>query len=142
MTDEHFFEICERLREIQAQLFVNKGEKTMLIAQLKDQLNRFFDRAHAHAPGSLTRSVIQRLRAFTLANLDTTQAQLEQLFDDGTFDRGVDFLTAFAKGNLGRIVPWYMRPFVSESKLVDELGSWLKGNAGLFRQGIGELPPK
>ncbi len=113
----------------------------MLIQELKVRVGGFFDKAHANVPGSMLRTVVQRLRAVVLFNLDALKVQAEQLFDGGDFAAGVDFLLAFAKGNVGKIVPWYMRPFVNESKLLDQLGTWLKANASLFRDGIGALPP-
>ena len=111
----------------------------MLIAELHTRLSGFFDKASANAPGPFAREIVQRLRLFTLNNLDRIQAQAEQLFDDGKFAAGVDFLTAFAKGNLG--LPRWMRLFVSEGKLLDQLATYLKANADLFKQGIGALPP-
>lgn len=142
MTDLQEYEIHERLRQIESLLLANREGKTMLIQQLQARVGSFFDKAHANVRGSLLRTVVQRLRAVVLANLEALKVQAEQLFDGGGFAAGVDFLMAFARGNLGKVVPWYLRPFVSEGKLLDDLGTWLKANAGLFKDGIGALPPQ
>lgn len=141
MTDEQFFEISERLRQIESRLLAPQGDRPMLIEQLKGRMERLFDKAHANVPSGLSRTLVQRVRAVVLANLDGLKSQAEQFFDNGDFAGAVDFVLAFARGNVGKVVPWYLRPFVSEDKLLTQLGTWLKANAGLFREGIGELPP-
>lgn len=140
MSDEQFWELSERLRQIEAKLLTTNEGKPMIISELQTRLGGFFDKAYANAPGALTRTAIQRLRSFTTANLDRFKDQAELLFDDGRFASGVDFLMAFAKGNIGKFVPWYLRPFINESRLLDDLGTFLKANADLFKQGIGALP--
>lgn len=140
-NDELFWELSERLRTIESRLFDASKDNPMLIQELRVRAGSFFDRAYANVPSSLGRIAIQRLRSLVIANLDTIKTQTEQLFDGGDFAAGVDFVIAYARGNLGKIVPWYLRPFVSESKILDQLGTWLKANAGLFRDGIGALPP-
>ena len=135
-------EISERLRGLESRLFAYERYPTMMIEQLKTKLTAFFDKAYANGRSEWVKTVISKTKMLVLSRLDSIKGQMEGLFDSEQFDTSVDFLTDFARGNIGTIVPWYLRLFVpSTDKLIAEMGVWLKANKGLFKEQIGTVQP-
>jgi hypothetical protein len=135
------YELNQRYREIQSALFA-RGNNDMMIEQLKVKLGNFFDKAYANHSNKWVREVIASVKALVLGKLDAIKTQMEGFFDSGTFDKSVDFLIDFAKGNVKVALPFWVRLMgVSTDKLLGEMGSWLKANKDMFKAGIGDAPP-
>lgn len=112
----------------------------MLIQELRKRVAGLFARVEAEYPSYLPGrgTVIRAVRDLLLGALDRVQAQLEGLFvPGGDFDRGVEFVRAYAKGRVR--VPWYVRLVADPDRVVDQVCDWLLANRAGFAGGLGDL---
>ena len=144
MSDEQFFELIERLRFIESRLINVSNGDYMLIQELKVRVEAFFDRAATNIPNARLRKTLLKIKAFVLGRLEKTKASAEALLESSTFDEAVDDLLTHAKGNIRADTPRWLRWLLGDdlTNEIDSVGNWLKLNKGLFRDGIGALPPK